>query len=737
MSDLHVGQRAAAPTTSQQSDRRTDRATATPRGAFRSEIQGLRAIAVGLVVLFHLWPLRVAGGYVGVDVFFVISGYLITSHLMREVDQSGTVKVARFWARRIRRLLPASLLVLALSAIAVVVWIPSTLWSASARQIAASGLYIQNWALAFDAVDYMALDNVPTVAQHYWSLSVEEQFYLVWPLLVIGLLALHRVARRRAGAMEMPGQTSASVAPGASGTSATGRRRVVLSGLSVLTVASLVWSGIATAQDQPFAYMSTFTRAWEFGAGALTAFITVTLRSEARAVLGWLGLVAVLSAGWAFTERSPFPGWIALLPVVGTVALIVAGRGGVGTVGWWLSRRPATFLGDISYSIYLVHWPLIVLAPYVTGHALTWPEKLVIVFVTVVLAWLSKTLVEDTLRVRPLLAAKPWRAFAFAASGMVVLLAANLAITHELDRRETVAAEALALQLAKGDVCIGPGALDPANGCPSVAGLGPPVAPPDVVTAESKLDLFRLCQQGLGEADLVDCSVGETTSPTRTVALLGDSHAGSLIPLMDTLGKKLKWRVIVHTKGSCPATDARRVLSVETSPDRANSCAAYNKEVDRAILADPSIEDVFVATFSSAYQWDSWAGEHLANPGVDGFTRAWSRWAKAGKHIYVIRDVPRMTGAGIPTCLAIHPDDPPACGTPRAAALPADVAMTAARSMPSTAVTTIDLTPAFCDDTLCHAQVGSVIVYRDVSHLSVEYARLLAPLVEAVVTGRN
>lgn len=677
--------------------------------AFRPEIQGLRAVAVGLVVLFHLWPLRLSGGYVGVDVFFVISGYLITSHIFREVAQTGTLRVGRFWARRVRRLLPASLLVLALSAAGVLLWAPSTVWEQSVRQITASALYVQNWALALDAVDYMALDNVPTVAQHYWSLSVEEQFYAVWPLLIVGLLALlgWRVGRRR----PTPDQ----------------QRRVILVGLTLLAVVSLVWSGVSTAQDQAFAYMSTFTRVWEFAAGAITALVVVRLSRGAAAVLGWLGIVAVVVAGIAFTERSLFPGWIALLPVLGTVAVIIAGSGGRATAGWWLSRRPATFIGDISYSIYLVHWPLIVLVPYATGHQLRWTEKLAILAATIVLAWLSKTYVEDPLRVRPLLAARPWRAFAFAATGMLVFVAAHAGLNAELDRREGAAAAVAAAQLASGDRCLGPAALDPANGCGIPEGVGELIAPPEVVREQNKAPIYRQCQRILASGDLITCELGELASPTRTVAFVGDSHAGALAPLMDEVGKELGWRVVGHTKGSCPMSDARRVIESETSDERQSLCDEFNAQVDRAILADPAIKDVFVTSFSSDYTWASPDGRSFTDPGIEGFQSVWKRWADAGKRIHVIRDVPGTGGRAIPDCIALADGDPSRCATPRSEALPEDTAVTAATAMRDPRVTVIDLSPQFCDADTCYAQLGNVIVYRDKSHLSIEFARLLAP----------
>ena len=689
--------------------------------AYRPEIQGLRAVAVGLVVLYHLWPKRLSGGYVGVDVFFVISGYLITSHIYREIAQTGTLQVTRFWARRIRRLLPASLLVLALSAVGVLLWAPATVWQPSARQLAASALYVQNWALAFDSVDYMALDNVPTVAQHYWSLSVEEQFYAVWPLLIIGLLGLQRWARGRGSAG----------APA----SAVQQRRILMGGLSVLAVLSLGWSVVSTAQDQPFAYLSTFTRTWEFAAGAITGLVTVAINGRKAQLLGWLGVAAVLASGYVYTERSAFPGWIALVPVLGTVAIILAGRGGATTAGWWMSLRPARFIGDISYSIYLIHWPLIVLTPYVMGHRLTWHEKLVVVTATIVLAWLSKTFVEDPLRTRPLLAAAPWRAFAFAATGMLVLVVAQYGFTAELQHRETVATRAGAAELKAGSACLGPAALAPDAPCATVAGVGKLVAPPEVVSREGKQDIFRRCQQTLAATELKTCHLGQQVNPRRTVALLGDSHAGALTPLMDELGKQLGWDVIASTKGSCPATTARRVLDNETGDERQVACEAFNKAASAQVLANPKITDVFVTSLSTGYRWDNVPGGSLADPGPDGYQAAWRLWTAAGKRVHVIRDVPSTGQVNIPSCFALTPDRAGACDVPRTTALPTDQAVSTAKALGDPKVTVLDLTPQFCDEKTCYARVGNVMVYRDTSHLTVEYAKLLAPFLARLVSS--
>ena len=678
---------------------------------YRSEIQGLRALAVLLVVLFHLWPGRLPGGYVGVDVFFVISGFLITAHMVREVDRTGTLRIGRFWARRIRRLLPASLLVLVLSMVLVLAVVPATLWQQTARQVTASALYLQNWALALDSVDYMAADNVPTVAQHYWSLSVEEQFYLVWPLLVLTLVTAG--VRWRGSALTLAQH-----------------RRLLTAGIGALAAASLIWSVVTTAQDQAFAYLSAFTRVWEFAAGALAALLIVrrTPLARARAVLGWGGVAAIVTAGVLFDEESLFPGWIALLPVLGTVAVIAAGRGaGRAAPGTWLSIRPARFLGDISYSVYLWHWPLIVVAPYVLGHAIRWPEKLFILALTIAMSWGSKRFVEDAMRVRPLLAASPLRAFAFAAVGMLVVVVASVGVNVQLERREAatqVIADGLAQEV---DACTGPSALDPANNCPAVIGTGDIRVPPEVVVQQNTHPPYPQCQAGRAADEVVRCELGELDRPTRTVALVGDSHATQWFTAFDRLGRKQGWRVVTMTKASCPLTRAVRVLASEQTETERQSCQAWVDGVLATLHGDPQIIDVFATADSSAYEWESRADHPLVDPGPDGFAAAWSELVAGGKRIVVLAAVPRTTGENVPTCVASHPDDPLACSVSRATALPADVMVQAVERLSNPRVQLIDLTDRYCDEERCYPVVGDVLVYRDFGHLSAEYSLLLIP----------
>ncbi|MBL8932891.1 MAG: acyltransferase [Kineosporiaceae bacterium] len=700
---------------------------------FRPEIQGLRALAVGLVVIFHLWPRRLGGGYIGVDVFFVISGYLITAHLFREVATTGTVRVIRFWARRIRRLLPAAFLVLAASALGTLLLAPQTLWAATVRQLAASALYLQNWVLQADAVDYMALDADPSPAQHYWSLSVEEQFYAVWPLLVI--LALWMARRRSSGGGGDGEDRGEPVSPAEIGR----RRTAIAATLALVALASFTASVVMTARDAPVAYFSTFTRAWEFAAGALVALLVLRPGARLRTALGWLGLGAVVAAGVVYTERSPFPGWIAVVPVLGTVALIVAGAGGPFTAGWWLARRPARFIGDISYSVYLWHWPLIVLAPHLTGRTLRWPDKLVVLALTVVLAWLSKTLVEDPLRTRPLLAAAPRRAFAFALAGMLAFVALAAGVNALLDRRQAAAQRAADLNAARMAACLGPLSIDPTLTCDPVEGTGPLVVPVAEVADQGHSSILVSCQQSLASEALKTCVLGTGGTPRRTVALLGDSHAAQWTPLLDELGKQLGWRVIVHVKGSCPMSLARRVLPGETGDARQLACERFTAAALADLAGRPEITDVFLAAKPGAYEWDSMPGRPLRDPAVDGFGEAWRQLSDGGRRLHLIAGTPRTIGRNVPTCLLRNPNDVTACSVRRAEALSTDDQQQAAQALLRRAqgngtadgspppASVIDLTDQLCDRTWCYARIGSLAVYRDANHVSIDYARLLAP----------
>lgn len=323
-----------------------------PRGRdFRPEVQALRALAVALVVVYHLRADWLPGGYIGVDVFFVISGFLITGIMAREVERTGGLRLGHFYARRARRILPAAAVTIVVVVAAAVTFLPPTRWLSVGDQALSSALFFQNWLLAAESVDYLAEGSAPSPFQHFWSLAIEEQFYSLWPVVLVVLAGvLARAAR-----------------PGAF-------RVAAAAVLVVITGASLLTSVLMTATGEPSAYFVTHTRAWELGAGGLLALVGTSGRPDSRAmgVLSWAGVAAILIAAFTFTGATAFPGIAAVLPVAGTMAVIYAGRS---TGGWstrWIVDRPSVqWLGNASYSLYLWHWPVIVILPFALGDGET------------------------------------------------------------------------------------------------------------------------------------------------------------------------------------------------------------------------------------------------------------------------------------------------------------------------------------------------------------------------------
>jgi len=337
---------------------------------------------VGAVVLHHGWPAVAPAGYMGVDVFFVVSGFLITGLLLRDVARTGRMHLGDFYLRRARRILPAAIVVLLAVALATVLLAPQRLWGAWLREVVASALYFQNWLLLADSQNPALADLDSSPVQHFWSLSVEEQFYLVWPLLLIpGLwLASRRGANRVA---------------------------VLAIVLGTVTAASFVLELTATAADHNVAYFSTLTRGWEFGVGGLLALVAGTplaAKHALRAGVSWVGLALIVVPILTFRATEAFPGVVVLLPVVGTLGVIWAG---MPEVAWSPARlaglRPVQWLGDVSYSLYLWHWPIFMFVPYLTGMPSPAWLMAVLVAASVTVAGLSKRFIEDPLR-------KPWRA---------------------------------------------------------------------------------------------------------------------------------------------------------------------------------------------------------------------------------------------------------------------------------------------------------------------------------------
>lgn len=678
----------------------------TGRAAFRTDIQALRAVAVSLVVLNHLWPARLTGGYVGVDVFFVISGYLITSHLNKELSATGRLRLASFYARRVRRLLPAAFLVLAASSAGVMIWLPFSRWLATAQEVLASAIYGENWVLAAKSVDYSASTQSATVAQHYWSLSVEEQFYLLWPLLLLGLFLLARRWKRN--------------------------REVVLGvGIGALCVVSLIVSVLMTEFAHNQAYFATPVRAWEFGAGALIAVAgrRISLGRAAANSASLTGLALILLSGVFFSEQTDFPGVAALLPVLGTALVIASGGRGPLVHDKVTALGPIQYLGNISYSVYLWHWPLIVVAPFVLDRQLSSVDKLAIIVVSAALAAVTKILVEDRGQKARILALSNRRSFLAMVAGIAVIGCIAAGQTWAWGVQSAAAEEALAA--AEHSPCRGPRAMEPGAHCPSPFG---PATVPVMTKANQYWNMAPECGSALtalmagGTKTHVLCDFSSGRPHPKVVWLVGDSHAQQWQGAIFALARQRHWLVKTAMLGGCPVADVRFIgYEGKADPAEAKRCMDWSAAVSDAVAKDrPAI--VFSSAFAREEKIDDGSGAPEWQQFGEGFQRTWNKWTAAGAKVYVLADPPLNAGVRAADCVSLKKSDPAQCAVPRAVAQPQDPLTMAARSARNPGVSLIDLTDHFCDRRDCYGVIGGVVVYFDTNHLNDEFSALLGPI---------
>ncbi|MCT2007297.1 acyltransferase [Micrococcus lylae] len=751
---------------------------------FRADIQGIRALAVLSVLLFHAGLPWLPGGYVGVDVFFVISGFLITGLLIKEISRTGGVGLTDFYVRRVRRILPAALVVIALTLAAGWALLPLSRWESLGWTGLWAALSVANWSLAADSTDYFNADAPPSPLQHYWSLGVEEQYYLVWPLLLVVFVAfaLRRRAAAPTGTDGRPRRRAARQAAPAAGEPALDPRAVAIRVLlvaAVVSVVSLVHSVLYTPQNPGAAYFITTTRAWELGVGAALAALVVllpALPARLRVVLGWTGLAMVLAAVVVFTEETVFPGYKAAVPVVGSALMILAGthaegdRHGAG-VGTLLSSRPARWVGDLSYSLYLVHWPVIAIASWRFAEGLPLWLGLVLAAASVPVAWLLRIAVEKPFMGAHSAAASPTAAQTRAearrrrrrgtlrpllagglATAGVCALALALAFT---------AAQRTALPDTEGAVA-GVGAAGagiatdedpepgPADGT-TAAGSNraeplasaedteaeEPASPPEgwdpmdelaglsvdqIVPAPSSGSrdgsplLYRDCQVEAADDTAKRCEDGDPDADT-TVLLVGDSHVHHWSEAIVDEALERGWNVVSYVKGACPITTHTVELSEENGGPRPfTECTSWNEKVIKEVEAEQA--DVIITSASFYRDADG-------SSAADGMAEGWKKLVAHADHTVVLADPPHASRP-VPECVERHSDDIAACSWDREEGL-ADSGtpdiLAAAEQVPEVEV--IDLNDFICPGPVCAPVVGNALVYMDSHHMTATFSHSL------------
>jgi peptidoglycan/LPS O-acetylase OafA/YrhL len=676
--------------------------------SFRPDIQGLRALAVILVVLDHAGIGPFHGGFIGVDVFFVISGFLITGLLLAEADRRGRVSLLDFYARRAKRILPAATLVLAatvvagyfvLSGIQAIRLFKDTIWAT---------FFAANLKFARDETDYFAQDDAIPPIQHYWSLAVEEQFYLVWPLIVLLLVALFR-SRGRA-------------------------RRAVVLAIAAISLVSFAWAVHVVADSPRGAYFSTPARAWELGLGAATAAAALRIRRLPPSVLAaasWAGAALVGAAALTFTGDTRVPGPPALLPVLGTALLL---GGGTAAAGWgpqrFLAVRPMRWIGDRSYSFYLWHWPALILV----GEVWRTPEGWTGVLVSVLalgLADLSYRYVENPFRERSFFRPR-WRGIALypvsvGVLGLLVLTSHSILVQELNQKRPPITADAYCEQ-------------DDAPTCsedPQVR-----LVQASVLAAEDEAEIpnpLRPAALGLADhvaADLGACEYFGIPEPMplcergdpdgdRTMVLLGDSHMRHWIPALEKIAKRNGIRLFNFVLQGCTPALVQPYSPFYEAPD--TDCTYFHEWTqDQIELLRP---DVVVMSTDTQDRYVTDDGDYvddnqeIAALIEAGMVERIESLEPLAERVVVLGDVPRL-------------EFDPSVISDRDATLADGLSDPARRSMlmrravksaaRATGVEYVETKQWFCAFDKCAVVVGDYITHRDRGHMTLEYSAALA-----------
>jgi len=646
--------------------------------SYRPDIEGMRALAILLVIAAHARVPGLQGGFIGVDIFFVISGYLISGLLIAEHGRTDRIGIAAFYARRFRRLLPALLLMLLATAAAMSFTLPPPDRAYQATAGAAASIWASNLYFAFANIDYFGLASESNAYLHTWSLGVEEQFYLVWPFLILLLL--------------LPGRPFPS-------------RRLVWGMAAVLMVSFLacVWTTQASARH---AFYLMPLRAWQFAAGALACMFAWRL-ARSRILKGgdWLaeasgagGVVLLVVALLLIDGDTAYPGGWAMLPTLGTVCLLLAASMGTSLTTRVLSLAPMQAIGKLSYSWYLWHWPVLMLgavlfpAPGLMGRVL-------LVIAALAIAIVSYHLVERPIRRNDALVQEPRR---FILASLLLMLAFVVAFS-----RWGAAAGVGTSMRTTGN-----------TGAPSktVAG-GVPI-------------IYRMgCDDWYHSDRLVPCVFGPESAPMTAVAV-GDSIGLQWFPAYAKVFAPPRWRLIVLTKSSCPMVDSP-IFNPRIGREFTECESWRNKALDYIAEVRPDIV-IMGTTHAAGFTQDAWVG---------GTARVLSRIAPFSDEVRIMRSTPILPFNG-PTCVWLHRERAEgapageACSAPAADRRNDEVASWLQKAASGWGnVGVIDLNADVCPGGECSAERDGVLVFRDTQHLTAEYSEGLSNRLRAELGG--
>ncbi|MCF4120104.1 acyltransferase [Antribacter sp. KLBMP9083] len=660
---------------------------------YRHDLDGLRAVAILLVAVYHVWVHRVSGG---VDIFLLLSGYFVGGALVRGFAVGRPVELRTYVPRLARRLLPVLLVVLGVVVCASWIVLPRTRWADMSWETLASLGYWENWRLAASGQAYGAPDVLQSPLQHVWSLSVQGQLFGALPLVLLGVAALAR------------------------GLAPESRTRLLRWAVAFLAVASFTYATVMVQLDQGFAYYDTAARAWEYLAGVLLSFgAGVRLARRWSALLGWLGLAIVLAAGVLVDGQAQFPGPQALVPLAGAALLVLSGGdGGSKGPGRILAWRPLSRAGRYAYAYYLWHWPVLVLTIAVRDRPVGWLAGTGVLVLSGLLAWATYHLVEASLRRAPAPRARvrwTWGSrVAFAvvvALGVGTVAAPAVWLQHVQALRGSASVAGDPAMLAKY-----PGALAVVDPKDYTYDASLPPIPDPVAASEDKVRaVFEACGTPAGDANVTVCSWGDLDAE-RVVTVVGGSHAEQWIDALAAIGEEEGFRVDSVIKWACALFDGTEgVEELLVDP----TCRQWNRDVFR--LLERRVPDVVFTTATRPATDGETSKEKV--PGA--YVAAWERLARSGIRTVAVRDTP-WTGTDPVACVAEVGSGSPSCQVARSAVL--DEVSPLELFEPPAGTVFLDLDDVLCPDDSCPFVQGGRIVYRDQHHLTATYATSVAPV---------
>jgi peptidoglycan/LPS O-acetylase OafA/YrhL len=678
-------------------------------GTRRGDIQGVRAVAVVLVIAGHIvtytdrapssWQ-RVEGGFIGVDVFFVLSGYLITGLLLREVHQRQSVGIAAFYMRRARRILPAAAVVLVATLIAAPYVLPAVRLPGLIGDAIASSLSVMNFRMGLSGVDY-AHPVAMSPLQHYWSLAVEEQFYLAWPLLV-GFVTVKF------------------------------SRRLLVGILVTFVLTSVGWAVLAGHVHPHETYFSTTARTYELSLGALAAMIpTSTVPRFVKWILAPISLAGIIFAALTTSSDSLYPGYAALAPAGATAALLVAGDGTRGL--YLLTARPVRFVGDLSYSLYLWHLPVIVFATFLIPAGTRWVGFLgVVLGTTFVLSWVTYTFVERPAQRARLSALRDVYvcALMWTATFLSVLAAAGLVHIISVHRVQAAESDADSWSIhhstgATSDSAkfTSPESVTRAiTGAVTSADAGAPIPNISIGVDHIANDLWQNhkpysdCFSDSGTTWVTPCVLGDRDA-ARMMAVVGDSHMGMWLPALDAIGKKKHLRVMPYVKTACAPYEVRQRATNFPYAD----CEAFRKKTLAAL--EMTRPDVIIVTARGYLHMSEAGGRSVEGQWSEGVAATLTRFKNVTSNVVVLEDVPSRTER-VDECLSTPSNMLDDC-TSDLRSLESASNVVTARVASAHRARVVDVVPLVCELRACPAAVDGIALYADTNHLTYSWVRAL------------